>query len=250
MLARVLRCLTAAAVSVPLLAQPGSASAAGDADAYAFLSRRSGYDHTARWNPCEPISYRVNLSHAPRGSLTEVKIAVARVAAATGLTFRYAGPTDVVPGRTSDTYPPGTHLVIAWTATGMDTAEADIAGVGGASYEPARTASGTDALMITRGMVLLDAATTTTMARGFGAAPGGSTGQLLLHELGHAVGLAHPLIDDPHEIMYVRLTAKAADWGAGDRTGLGAVGASGGCLSGAAPALDTRAVPGAAPTRS
>jgi hypothetical protein len=69
-------------------------------------------------------------------------------------------------------------------------------------------------------MVLLDATRSSIMTRG----------QLLLHELGHAVGLAHPLINDPHEIMYARPTAEAATWGAGDLAGLRAVGRSGGCL--------------------
>lgn len=80
-------------------------------------------------------------------------------------------------------------------------------------------------------MVLLDATKTATMTRGFGAAPGATTGRLLLHELGHAVGLAHPMADDPSQIMYRQLTDKAAIWGAGDLTGLHAVGSAGGCLT-------------------
>jgi hypothetical protein len=52
-----------------------------------------------------------------------------------------------------------------------------------------------------------------------------------MHELGHAVGLAHPLVDDPSEIMYHRMRGKSPTWGAGDRTGLEAIGASGGCLT-------------------
>ncbi|MEU7901678.1 hypothetical protein [Actinoplanes sp. NPDC049118] len=234
MLARVLRRLTAAAVGLLLAAQPAGAYPVGDADAYAFLSRRSGHDLIARWNPCEVINYRVNPADAPEGSLIEVKLAVARIARATGLTLRYAGTTGVVPGRSPIDYPSGTHLIVAWVVPGDDTpslrADADIAGIGGATYFPGHTESGADALVIDRGMVLLDATRTATMARGFGAAPGGTTGGLLLHELGHAVGLAHPLIDDAGEIMYPRLTTGSADWGAGDLAGLHAVGASGGCV--------------------
>ncbi|MFI7600499.1 hypothetical protein [Actinoplanes sp. NPDC049681] len=236
MLARALRCLMAAAVTVPLLSQSGTAHPAGNPGAYAFLSRRSGHDLVARWNPCEEITYRVNPARAPRGSLAEVKTAVARISQGTGLTFRYAGTTTVVPGQDPGNYPPDTRLVIAWAVPGTSTpslsAAADIAGVGGAMYLPVRTGSGADALIIAKGMVVLDATKTGSMPRGFGAAPGGTTGRLLLHELGHAVGLAHPLIDDPHEIMYPRLTGEAASWGAGDLAGLRAVGTSGGCLEG------------------
>lgn len=216
MLARALRWLLAAAISAPMLWQPGTAHPAGNADAYAFLSRRSGHDLIARWNPCEEIIYRVNLARAPRGSLTEIKTAVALIARATGLTFTYAGTTTVVPGRTPGDYPSDTQLIIAWAP------DADVAGVGGATYLPGRTESGDDALIIDRGMVVLDATSS--------EAGGATTGRLLLHELGHAVGLAHPLIDDPNEIMYPLLTAGAAAWGAGDLAGLHAVGASGGCL--------------------
>lgn len=210
MLARVLRCLVAAAVSVPLLGQPSGAQPPGDSTAFAFLSVRSGHELVARWNPCETIAYRVNLDGAPPGSLTAVRTAVSRLAGATGLTFRYAGETSVIPGPAPDNYPPDTQLIIAWGAPGED------AGVGGATYLPGRTAAGAEALVINRGMVRLD--------------PARTTGRLLLHELGHAVGLAHPLADDRNEIMHARLTAGAAVWGAGDLAGLHAVGASGGCL--------------------
>ncbi|MFI5496999.1 M66 family metalloprotease [Actinoplanes sp. NPDC051859] len=228
MVARVLRWLTAAAVSGALLWQPSTVAAAGEADAYAFLSQRSGFDLVARWNPCAPIGYRVNLDRAPRESLTEVQVAVARIAAATGLTFSYAGPTQVVPGRTPVDYPPDTQLIIAWGTPETD--KTDIAGIGGAVYSPGQTESGAPALIIDKGMVLLDAARTASMARGFGAAGNVTTGQLLLHELGHAVGLAHPLVDDPTEIMYPWLSNRATTWGAGDLAGLREVGANGGCL--------------------
>jgi hypothetical protein len=200
-----------AALSVPLVGQASSAQPAGDSTAFAFLSLRSGHDLVARWNPCETIAYRVNPAGAPPGSLTEVRSAVARVARATGLTFRYLGATSVIPGRAPDNYPPDTHLIIAWGAP-----DGGDAGVGGATYLPAHTASGEAALVINRGMVVLD--------------PARTTGRLLLHELGHAVGLAHPLADDRTEIMHARLTADATRWGAGDLAGLQAVGAAGGCL--------------------
>ncbi|WP_433730331.1 M66 family metalloprotease [Actinoplanes sp. CA-051413] len=216
-LARTLRWLMAAAISVPLLGQFGPSSAAGDADAYAFLSRRSGHELVARWNPCETINYRVNLTHAPQGSLGEVETSVARVAHASGLTFAYVGTTRIVPGPDPGNYPAGTHLIIAWAVPGQDpTPLAAHAGLGGATYIPGFTETGGSALIIDRGMVLLDATRSSTMT--------------LLHELGHAVGLAHPLINDPREIMYARPTADAATWGAGDLAGLHAVGKSGGCL--------------------
>src|SRR5690348_8932066 len=47
----------------------------------------------ARWNPCAPIPWQVNLTGAPRGALRVVSAAVHRVALASGLRFRYVGTT-------------------------------------------------------------------------------------------------------------------------------------------------------------
>jgi hypothetical protein len=226
--------VAAIAVVLPLTLQSSEVYAAGNTGAYSFLSQRSGHSLVARWDPCTPISYRVNTERAPEGSLREVRQAFDRVARATGLSFRYAGKTDVVPGPSPMDYPADTRIVVAWVRPGIDTpafpSSADIAGYGGAYYQPGYTERGEEALVITAGVVVLNAPMAATMGRGFGAQPGGGTGELLMHELGHAVGLAHPTIDDPAEIMHAELTGKAAAWGAGDLTGLRQVGGDGGCL--------------------
>jgi hypothetical protein len=53
-------------------------------------------------------------------------------------------------------------------------------------------------------------------------------GQVLLHELGHVMGLGH--VNDPNQVMYPT-TANALEYGAGDLAGLYAVGPAQGCLN-------------------
>ena len=71
------------------------------------------------------------------------------------------------------------------------------------------------------GGILLDAPDlTSTMAQ-----PGGElhVRAIVMHELGHLVGLAH--VDDPEQLMYPEARREVADFTSGDLAGLAVLGA-------------------------
>ena len=204
---------------------------------YAFLSR-AGHPAAviARWNPCSgPIGYRVNLARAPRGALADVQGAVARVAAASGLRFRYLGTTSVIPSSSDggSAYPAGTSLVVAWARPGQSRmlpvarpGAARPLAMGGASWVTGRVdGRGRAWGEVVEGAVVVDA--TQHPQPGFGAAARGTRGRMLMHELGHAVGLGH--VGDRGQVMYPVDSGRAV-WGPGDRAGLRVLGAASGCL--------------------
>ncbi|HXZ72356.1 MAG TPA: matrixin family metalloprotease, partial [Streptosporangiaceae bacterium] len=151
-----------------------------------------------------------------------------------GLRFNYLGTTDYVPSATNPgTYPADTDLVIAWSdAATVPVLAGSVIGVGGAyvTYSaPAR---------LLRGGVSLDRQG--GLPAGFGN--GASTGALLLHEVGHVLGLGHETVDTL-QVMYPALTSSATPWyEAGDRTGLARLGYSPGCSAPRAVSPD-RTVP-------
>jgi hypothetical protein len=211
---------------------------AGNGSAFAFLSREGEPSAAvARWNPCTPIRYRINVTQASAGAVADVQAALARVTATSGLRFTYRGGTTFVPTTTA-TYPADTDLVLAWVQPGSTdlfpraTSGYDAAGYGGAAWQYL-TVGGAPRSQIVKGYALFNARLPLT--GGFGAGPvygwQGTRGQLILHEVGHAVGLAHPHVADTTEIMYPTMTRKPAEYAAGDRAGLRLVGASQGCLS-------------------
>lgn len=215
--------------------------------AYGFLSRQADpAAPVARWDPCtstgaaRTIGYAVNPANAPKGYATDVAGAFYRLHVATGLTFARRADTTIVPGRKVNgaypAYPGNVQIVLAWTARGVSAylpAGASELARGGASWQLGWSdPAGRPASSIVRGYVVLDAGR--HLAAGFGSGPAtglqGTEGQLLMHELGHAVGLAHPAVRDVTEVMNPVLTHKPAAWGAGDKTGLRLVGATAGCL--------------------
>jgi hypothetical protein len=201
----------------------------------AYTPRGSAKSHSliddpiARWDSCAPIGYRVNLGLAKAGALRDVKGALRRVYQATGLRFVHRGRTAIVPGPHAS-YPGDTDLVIGWARP----SDSDLLGggggplgVGGASWTSGfRNADGTPASKIDSGFVVLDASQQGRTPGGFGT--GQTRGELLMHEIGHAIGLQH--VNDPRQLMHPWMQRSRARWGAGDLAGLRSLGANQGCL--------------------
>jgi hypothetical protein len=192
-----------------------------------------------RWDPCTPIAYVVNPAHAPQTGRADLAEALRRLAAVSGLQFTDAGDTDEAPRRDRAAYQPERYgerwapLLVAWSPP----AATDV-GIGGGTKGVALTVAvpGEQGPSILTGQVVLDA--DQRLASGFG--PGTTEGEVLQHELAHAVGLGH--VDDPTQVMYWRTTHSESEFGAGDRAGLAALGAAAGCLPAPRPGpLDTGA---------
>jgi hypothetical protein len=213
---------------VPRTVPPDADGSDGPVDAYSLLDTgRPGA--VFRWNPCSPIRYRTRLDGAPPALAAAVVTAVQQLSAATGLTFVDLGRTDftgVLAGGSPVDRPADADLLLTVAAE----AEAPtLAGppVGYAALTRSVWA-GPDARIV-RADIVLEKQFVTSALSGLGS-PTGGVEALLLHELGHAVGLGHSLSDT--QIMYPTLTDHPApSYRSGDRSGLARVGVTAGCLT-------------------
>jgi Matrixin len=219
----------------PTARAAATSTAGGRGSAASYTLHYSG-GKVIRWNSCRTIHYRVNVAHAPKGALADVRTAVGRVASATGLKFFYDGATSAIPQSSYGTsLNPTTavpRIVIAWAAPGKGAGHSNLLssdsreiGVGGYRAYSWRRGSAVHRLRILAGFVVISTKSN-ALKGGFG--PGPDRGGLLLHELGHAVGLGHT--QDKTQIMYPVL-GPYASYGAGDRTGLHKVGSAAGCIA-------------------
>ena len=140
------------------------------------------------WLACRPIEYRVNTTDMPAGGVATVRHAMAIIAAQTGARFRYAGRTRHTFGSTSHAATP--TIYIAFTKS-THAAGQTFGGAGGEVGVGGPAASwysigGHTVEAITYGRVLLSSRFSAPRT---GA---GVTWQsLILHEVGHALDLAH-----------------------------------------------------------
>ncbi len=228
----VMSVLTLVVPTTPAFAKPAPVK---PAPAYSLSHAPGGA--LLRWNPCAAIHYRVNTAQAPKGVgvLIDVKAAIARVAKATGIRFVYDGPTSVIPQagygqKTKPGHP--LPLVIAWAKPGRvkggsSTLPAYDDGYGGYAWQSWTAGGVVHKPRIVSGFVVLSTKPAVAYRRGFGA--GITRGELLLHELGHAMGLNH--VSNAKQIMYpVIISRPKAEYGVGDRTGLRLVGRTRGCI--------------------
>jgi hypothetical protein len=236
-----------AAVLAPWVTSGAPASAGGQRYSLNRWTDPAGKVHLVRWDPCRTITYAVNpdlASRTPVGrtaAVLDVKRAVHRAAEVTGLTFRYVGATHEVPTDVGSQKWAGRQraadLVVAWVTPRTSTLLSRVgsgyaSGTGGWMWK-AWSSAGSWKLAIGRGFVVVNAQQRGDYAPGFGA--GRTRGALLLHELGHALGLNH--VGNTAELMYpTMIDRRTTGYKVGDRAGLRHVGRAAGCI-GITPAV-------------
>jgi len=253
-----LRALSRSAVAVvavaaglsPMLAVPASAATVYSVNRATDPS--TGATTVVRWAPCtinstgthtHYITYRVNTA----GVSTRVRLvqrALAKLTAASGLQFRYLGRTSYVPHNAVIHYPTGDKVVFdaaqERAQTGAELVVAWASGAASNLLTPYEAGVGTVSWSGNAGSQLRIVEGAVVMKRGVhllaGFTPGSSVGALLMHELGHAVGLEH--VTTKSQIMYPVVGAwTRAYYHSGDVAGLRRVGRPAGCMTTPSAAL-------------
>lgn len=175
------------------------------------------------FDPCRAIHYVMRRKGMPPGGQLIVTESMRRLSRATGLVLRYDGETDEAPRSArpatnkplyGDRWAP---VLISWSDPN-ETPElaGDVAGLGGGIG----VSSGGSPEVYVSGSLTLDGP---QLAGMLSLASGPELVRaVVLHELGHVVGLGH--IDDPTQLMAPDLTPKVTDYADGDLTGLAALG--------------------------
>lgn len=201
---------------------------------YRFIHIDADSGLPSRFNPCAEVPYVINPAGAPEGAVEDVHEAFRRAELATGIRFVYEGEVDEVPTRARAAYQPEVYgrrwapVLVGWVE--MDPAEREREGpaVGWAAHTPLVSPTRQD--VVPTGVIGLDREAT-SVHPGFGA--GRRWGNVVLHEIGHLLGLDH--VEDPGQVMATTVDQGAGEWGAGDLAGLAYLGREAGCLAVPAP---------------
>lgn len=179
---------------------------------FVFEKTEPGTDDPVAYSPCDPIPYVVNPSGGPADAGAIIAVAITRISAASGLAFEMLGTTDDTRfnGRR-----PGDPVLIGFVPSGvLDglSRESGTVGLGGSTA----VAAGLAHLAYRTGMVALR-----TDWFADPQVPEPQKIAVVMHELGHVLGLAH--VDDARELM-ASTNVGLTDLGPGDREGLALLG--------------------------
>lgn len=208
----------------PASAAP-SETGQGSARSYAFTAHDAA-GRPARWSSCQTIPVLFNPAHAPAGALADLKTALGKINAATGLHFTFQGTTSARPSRAWgdkrwEGRPGGwAPVLVAFGAPGTGPL-----GDGAAGTTMTTRVPDGGHLKIVTGEVVFNSDFNDVYTDGFTGQ--NSRGELFLHELGHLAGLGH--VQDRGQVMYPE-SGHTDRFGAGDLAGLKQAGA-GGCFT-------------------
>jgi len=186
-----------------------------------------------RWNPCDTITYAVNAAGATTSVRADLREAIRRVTRATGIEFRSVGATRETFIRAYermryDGVIRKAALILIWVDHDDYEAIRQRLNDPRPSIAFAKTMAGlyADRDQYFGGIIVMDA--DATAGRGFGYRY--AHGSVLLHELGHIMGLDH--VKDPDQLMYSGRHPNFGlrDYGSGDLEGLRRLGEEAGCL--------------------
>ncbi len=199
--------------------------------AFRFLERVGGAP--VRWDPCEPITYALNTAGASSPVRTDLREALRRVTRATGIRFRPVGVTKETFIRAYQRMRfrgviRKAALILIWVDHDDYTTILRTLRDPRPSIAFAKTMAGLYAHrdQYFGGIIVMDA--DATSGRGFGYRY--AHGSVLLHELGHIIGLDH--VRDPDQLMYSgrHPNVRVRYFGTGDLEGLRRLGMDAGCL--------------------
>lgn len=188
-----------------------------------FSFESEGADGPTLHDPCLAIHWQLSTAGMPAGAEPLAQEAVASMDTHTGLVFVFDGYTSdqatfdgplLVRGDGWEYSP----MVIGWgTEAQSSDLGGDTTGVGGARVTPGAYE---DREFLRSGTVIID----TSDIRDIVTSPAdrARTRAVIMHELGHVVGLNHS--SNPRDLMFPSATY-ISDWGPGDLQGLAAAGA-------------------------
>jgi hypothetical protein len=184
---------------------------------HAFMHVKAGVP--VRYDPCRPVHYVVNPAGGPPETMQVVQQAVTSISENTGLSFVSDGVTDETVGddrrpvqaeRYGNRWAP---VLIGFAPAGTAGLTTEIAGLGGSAVVTTRQGA-----RLVTGTITLNS---DEYARLSSRGDQQEQTTILLHELGHVVGLAH--VDDAGQLMWAQNRGQVL-YGQGDLAGLAEAG--------------------------